>query len=53
MMSDGRARSRIRRQEHRKTSIRTKVKHPFRVIKREFGLTKVWFKALPSTRRTW
>ena len=45
-MSDGRARRRIRRQEHRKASIRAKVEHPFRVIKRQFGLTKVRFKGL-------
>lgn len=45
-MPDGRARSRTRRQEHRKASIRAKVEHPFRVIKRQFGLTKVRFKGL-------
>ncbi len=45
-MPDGRAKTRIRKQEHRKASIRAKVEHPFRVIKRQFGLTKVRFKGL-------
>ena len=45
-MPDGRAKSRIQREEHRKASIRAKVEHPFRVIKRQFGLTKVRFKGL-------
>lgn len=45
-MPDGRAKARIQKQEHRKASIRAKVEHPFRVIKRQFGLTKVRFKGL-------
>jgi transposase, IS5 family len=45
-MPEGRAKTRVRRQEHRKASIRAKVEHPFRVIKRQFGLTKVRFKGL-------
>jgi len=45
-MPDGRAKSRIQKEEHRKASIRAKVEHPFRVIKRQFGLTKVRFKGL-------
>ena len=36
----------MRKQEHRKASVRAKVEHPFRVIKRQFGLTKVRFKGL-------
>jgi transposase, IS5 family len=32
--------------EHRKASIRAKVEHPFRVIKRQFGLMKVRFRGL-------
>ncbi len=36
----------MRKQEHRKASIRAKVEHPFRVIKRQFGLAKVRFKGL-------
>jgi IS5 family transposase len=42
----GRNKSRIQKEEHRKASIRAKVEHPFRVIKRQFGLTKVRFKGL-------
>lgn len=30
--------------EHRKASVRAKVEHPFRVIKRQFGLVKVRFR---------
>ena len=45
-MPDGRVKARIRKQEHEKASIRAKVEHPFRVIKRQFGLTKVRFKGL-------
>jgi len=43
---EGRAKTRIQKEEHRKASIRAKVEHPFRVIKRQFGLTKVRFKGL-------
>lgn len=32
--------------EHRKASMRAKVEHPFRVIKRQFGLAKVRFRGL-------
>jgi IS5 family transposase len=39
-------RSESQKQEHNKASIRAKVEHPFRVIKRQFGLTKVRFKGL-------
>jgi IS5 family transposase len=45
-MPEGRAKSRIQREEHHKASIQAKVEHPFRVIKRQFGLTKVRFKGL-------
>jgi len=45
-LPDGRAKTRIQKQEHRKASVRAKVEHPFRVIKRQFGLTKVRFKGL-------
>ena len=43
---DGRSGKRVRRQEHTKASVRAKVEHPFRVIKRQFGLMKVRFKGL-------
>ena len=45
-LPDGRAKERIQKQEHRKASVRAKVEHPFRVIKRQFGLPKVKFKGL-------
>lgn len=34
------------KQEKRKASIRAKVEHPFRIIKRQFGFTKVRYKGL-------
>ena len=45
-MPEGRAKARARKQEYQKASIRAKVEHPFRVIKRQFGLVKVRFKGL-------
>ena len=45
-MPDGRAKTRVQKQEHRKASVRAKVEHPFRVIKRQFGLVKVRFRGL-------
>jgi IS5 family transposase len=45
-MPEGRAKKRVQKQEHRKASIRAKVEHPFRVIKRQFGLVKVRFRGL-------
>ena len=45
-MPEGRAKDRVRKQERRKASIRAKVEHPFRVIKRQFGLLKVRFRGL-------
>lgn len=45
-MPEGRAKASARKQEYQKASIRAKVEHPFRVIKRQFGLAKVRFKGL-------
>ena len=45
-MPEGRAKTRLQKQEHSKASVRAKVEHPFRVIKRQFGLMKVRFKGL-------
>jgi IS5 family transposase len=45
-MPEGRAKKRVQKQEHRKASVRAKVEHPFRVIKRQFGLMKVRFRGL-------
>ena len=45
-MPDGRQKRSIERAEYRKASVRAKVEHPFRVIKRQFGYVKVRFKGL-------
>jgi len=45
-MKEGRDKSRAEKRETRKASIRAKVEHPFRVIKRQFGLVKVRFRGL-------
>jgi len=45
-MPEGRAKAWVQKQEHRKASVRAKVEHPFRVIKRQFGLVKVRFRGL-------
>ena len=36
----------MQKQAHSKASVRVKVEHPFRVIKRQFGLGKVRFEGL-------
>ena len=41
-----RERAREQRWEHFKASLRAKVEHPFRVIKRQFGYTKVRYRGL-------
>jgi transposase, IS5 family len=45
-MQDGRAKRAVEKREKRKASIRARVEHPFRVIKRQFGLMKVRFRGL-------
>ncbi len=45
-MQDWSAKIRLQKNERRKASIRAKVEHPFRVIKRQFGLVKVRFRGL-------
>jgi len=45
-LPEGRLKTRVRKADHRKASVRAKVEHPFRVIKRQFGLTKVRFRGL-------
>ena len=45
-LPEGRAKARARKNEYEKASVRAKVEHPFRVIKRQFGLVKVRFKGL-------
>jgi IS5 family transposase len=45
-LPEGRAKKKVQKNEHAKASVRAKVEHPFRVIKRQFGLVKVRFKGL-------
>ena len=45
-LPEGRRKAAARNREHRKASVRAKVEHPFRVIKRQFGLVKVRFRGL-------
>jgi IS5 family transposase len=45
-MQDGPAKRALEKVERRKASIRARVEHPFRVIKRQFGLMKVRFRGL-------
>ena len=45
-MKEGRAKREIEKLERRKASVRARVEHPFRVIKRQFGLMKVRFRGL-------
>ena len=45
-MPEGRAKRAAQKAEKCKASIRAKVEHPFRVIKRQFGLMKVRFRGL-------
>jgi IS5 family transposase len=45
-MPESSAKKRLQKQEYRKASVRAKVEHPFRVIKRQFGLVKVRFRGL-------
>ena len=41
-----RERRAVKRWEHYKASVRAKVEHPFRVVKRQFGYTKVRYRGL-------
>jgi IS5 family transposase len=45
-LPEGRAKQRLQMRERRKASVPAKVEHPFRVIKRQFGLVKVRFRGL-------
>lgn len=45
-MPEGRKERALEKVEHAKVSVRAKVEHPFRVIKRQFGLMKVSFREL-------
>jgi IS5 family transposase len=45
-LPDGKAKTRLQEHERGKASVRAKVEHPFRVIKRQFALMKVRFRGL-------
>ena len=45
-LPEGKAKTKAQKAEHRKASVRAKVEHPFRVVKRQFGLVKVRFRGL-------
>ena len=45
-MPEGATKRRVEKSEHKKASLRARVEHPFRVIKRQFGLMKVRFRGL-------
>ena len=45
-LPEGRAKTKVQKAERRKASMRAKVEHPFRVVKRQFGLVKVRFRGL-------
>ncbi|MFO1215250.1 MAG: IS5 family transposase [Burkholderiaceae bacterium] len=45
-LPEGRRKAAVQKREHQKASVRAKVEHPFRVIKRQFGLMKVRFRGL-------
>ena len=45
-MPEGREKGRLQSLETAKASIRARVEHPFRVIKRQFGYAKVRFRGL-------
>ena len=47
-LPEGRKKIATKKAKYRKASIRSKVEHPFRVIKRQFGLAKVRFRGLPK-----
>lgn len=45
-LPEGKAKARVQKREHKKASVRAKGEHPFRVVKRQFGLVKVRFRGL-------
>lgn len=46
VIKNQRERRAVKRWEHYKASVRAKVEHPFRVVKRQFGYTKVRYRGL-------
>ena len=45
-MPEGELKDAVKHTEHMKATVRSKVEHPFRVVKRQFGYQKVRFKGL-------
>ncbi len=45
-MPEGELKDAVKHTEHLKAAVRSKVEHPFRVVKRQFGFRKVRFKGL-------
>jgi IS5 family transposase len=45
-MPEGELKDAVKHTEHMKAAVRSKVEHPFRVLKRQFGFQKVCFKGL-------
>ncbi|EIL95387.1 transposase [Rhodanobacter spathiphylli B39] len=45
-MPEGELKEAVKHTEHMKAAVRSKVEHPFRVVKRRFGYVKVRFKGL-------
>ncbi|EIM03875.1 MULTISPECIES: IS5 family transposase [Rhodanobacter] len=45
-MPEGELKEAVKHTEHMKAAVRSKVEHPFRVVKRQFGYQKVRFKGL-------
>jgi IS5 family transposase len=45
-MPEGELKDAVKHTEHMKAAVRSKVEHPFRVVKRQFGYQKVRFKGL-------
>jgi len=45
-MPEGELKEAVKHTEHMKAAVRSKVEHPFRVVKQQFGYQKVRFKGL-------
>jgi IS5 family transposase len=45
-LPEGRTETKVQKTQHRRPSMRAEVEHPFRVVKRQFGLMKVRFRGL-------
>jgi transposase, IS5 family len=45
-LPEGKAKDKAKQKEHDKASVRAKVEHPFRVVKRQFGYVKVRYRGM-------